>query len=110
MEVIKQNAPLFYTELNRIVNSEYLARNIPIPSVANTYQNQPKFQQLENISRNYVRVGQQKFADPFPIKSRPDTSFYNGRNLNILNTLLFNSNKDKPDVITINPLKVVGFY
>lgn len=109
MEVLNNNGTFFY-ELNRNTKYEDISENTRTPSIANTYQNEPRFQQLENISRNYARVGQQKFADPFPIKSRPYDNYYDGRKLHILKTLAINANKDVPDVITKNPLKVVGFY
>ena len=110
MEVIHYKAPLFFSELNRKVRHEYDAENIRAPSIANTRQNEPQFQQLENLSRNYMRTGNAKFADPFAFHSRPNGAYYDGRNLNILNTLAVNATKDHPDVITISPLKVVGFY
>lgn len=109
MEVLNNNGTFFY-ELNRNSKYENKANNTRIPSIANTYQNEPEFQKVENISRNYARVGQQKFADPFPIKSRPYDNYYDGRKLQILNTLKINATKDAPDVITKNPLKVVGYY
>lgn len=109
MEVITNNKT-FFNELYRNVKNENKANNTRIPSVANTYQNEPRFQQAENLSRVYARKGQQKFADPFPIKSRPYDNYYNGRNLHILQTLQINATKDFPDVITKHPLKVVGYY
>jgi len=110
MEVLNRQAPFFFNELNRIVKQEYDAGNTRAPSIANTRQNEPQFQQLENKSRNYMRSGYAKYADPFAFHSRPNGEYNNGRNLNILNTLVFNAKKDVPDVITANPLKVVGFY
>lgn len=109
MEVLNNNGAFFY-ELNRNSKYENKANNTRTPSIANTYQNEPQFQQLENISRNYARTAQQKFANPFPIKSRPYDNYYDGRNLQVLKTLAINANKDVPDVITKNPLKVVGYY
>lgn len=109
MEVLKNNGTFFY-ELNKRKTYEDIRENTRTTSIANTYKNEPQFQALQNISMNYARTGQAKYADPFPIKSRPYNNYYNGRNLNILNTLLINANKDTPDVITKHPLKVVGFY
>lgn len=109
MEVLRNNGTFFY-ELNKRKVYEDISENTRTTSIANTYQNEPKFQQLENLSRNYMRTGNAKFANPFPIKSRPYDNYYDGRKLNILNTLAINANKDTPDVITKNPLKVVGFY
>lgn len=111
MNIIKQNANLFYNELYNIANKEQEARTTRIPSVANTYKNEPSFQQVENLSRNYARSGQQKFADPFAFNMKPNTmEYYDGRNLSIFNTLKQYAARDKPDVITVNPLTVVGYY
>ena len=110
MEVLNRRAPLFYNELNRRVKSEYDAENTRTSSIANTRQNEPEFQKAFNLSQNYARTGQQKFADPFAFHMRPNNFEFNGRNLGILNTLKQNAKKDYPDVITQTPLKVVGFY
>lgn len=109
MEVNENNGTFFY-ELNRSTKYEQIAVNTRMPSIANTSQNEPQFQKSLNLSNNYARTGQQKFADPFAFKSRLNNGYYNGRNLNILKTLAINANRDTPDVITANPLKVVGFY
>jgi len=109
VEILKNNGT-FYNELNRIVKSEYDAENIRKPSLVNTYQNIPQFQQAENLSRNYARVGQQKFEDPFKFHARPLDENYDGRRLQILNTLKYNAKKDYADVKTANPLKVAGYY
>lgn len=109
MEVLTNNGT-FFNELNRIANYEKKAANTRIPSIANTYKYESQVDKTFNLSYNYARKGQQKFADPFAFKSRLDNSFYNGRNLNILNTLKINAKKDSPDVITKTPLKVVGYY
>ena len=109
MEVLNNNGT-FFNDLKRIAKKEMVSENIRTPSIANTYMNEPQFQNAENKSRNYARTGQAKYADPFPIKSRPYDNSYDGRNLRILNTLAFNKNVDKPDVISINHLKVVGYY
>lgn len=109
MEVLRNNGTFFY-ELNKRKVYEDISENTRTTSIANTYQNEPKFQQLENLSRNYMRTGNAKFADPFPIKSRPYDNYYDGRKLNVLNTLAINATRDTPDVITTNPLKVVSFY
>ena len=110
MEVLARRAPFIFNELNRIAKKEYEAENIRKPSIVNTYQNEQQFQITQNLSRNYARVGMQKFADPFAFHQRPLDFYYNGRMTAILDTLKINANRDKPDVITINPLKVVGFY
>lgn len=107
---ITTNNNTFFNELNRIKNYEMKANNTRTESVTNTYQNIPQFQQVENLSRNYARKGQQKFEDPFAFHQKPLPTKENGRNLDILNTLKFNQNKDHPELITINPLKVAGFY
>lgn len=102
--------PTFFSELSRNIFYENQARETKSPSIANTYQNEPQFQLVENLSRNYARNGQQKFADPFAYKQRNLQWDWNGRNLQILNSLQANAKKDHPDVITVNPLKVVGYY
>lgn len=99
-----------FKDLQRIDVEERKDREIRIPSLANTYQNQPQFQKIENVSRNYVRSGQQKYADPFPNVSRPINWYYNGRKLDILQSLQANRKPNYPEVITKNPLKVVGYY
>jgi hypothetical protein len=111
MNIIKQDANLFYNELFNIANKENEARNTRMPSVANTYMTDASFQTVENLSRNYARSGQQKFADPFAFNMKPNTMEYNdGRNLSIFKTLKEYAKRDKPDVITTNPLTVVGYY
>lgn len=99
-----------FKDLERIDIKETKDGKVRMPSIANTYQNEPEFQKAENLSRNYVRTGQEKYADPFPNVSRPIDWNYDGRNLSILNTLEANRKKDYPDVITKHPLKVVGYY
>lgn len=111
MEILKRNANLFYNELINKANKQDEARNTRMPSLANTYKNEPSFQTVQNLSRNYARSGQQKFADPFAFNMKPNImEFNNGRNLSIFNTLKQNATRDKPDVVTINPLSVVGYY
>lgn len=97
-------------ELKRTANKEKQDFNIRLPSIANTYQNEPRFQTVENLSRNYARVGQQKYADPFAYKQRHLDWNYDGRILNIFRTLQANATKNFPEVITPTPLKVVGYY
>lgn len=109
MEVLKNNGTFFY-ELNRKTKYETIARETSMPSIANTYKNEPQFQDVQNKSRNYMRTGNQKFADPFAFHSRPYYDDFNGRRTQILETLQYNAKKDKPDVITKHPFKVVGFY
>jgi len=110
MEIINYKASLFYNELNRIKDIQFKAKETRIPSLVNTYQNIPQFQTAENLSRNYARTGQQKFKDPFAYKQRMLDNSYDGRKLDILNTLKYNATKDSPDVYTTYPLKVSGFY
>ena len=111
MEVIKGTAKLFYNELNNIAKSERTANNTRIKPLVYTNKKEPDFQRAENLSRTYIRNGMQKFADPFPFKMKPnDAEYYDGRNLNILNSLKRNAQRDFPDVITRSPLKVASFY
>lgn len=110
MEVLNRRAPFFYNEMQRNADIQNKTKNTRISSIVNTYQNQPKFQIAENLSRNYARIGQQKYDDPFKFHMRPYYNEYDGRNLSILNTLKVNAEKDKPDIITKYPLKVVGYY
>jgi hypothetical protein len=110
MEVINYKASLFYNELNRIKENEFKAENTRKPSLVNTYQNLSEFQQTENLSRNYARTGQQKFEDPFAYKQRKLDWTYDGRKLDVLNTLKYNATKDSPDVYTTYKLKVSGYY
>lgn len=105
-----KNNGYFFEQLKRIAINEYNYENKRIPSIVNTYKNEPEFQKVENLSRNYARSGYPIYKDPFEFHMRPQDEKYNGRNLNLLKTLIFNSNKDKPDVITVNPLKVVNYY
>lgn len=109
MNILKNNST-FFNELNRKAINENIARTTRKPSVANTYKNEPEIQQTENISRNYKRIGDQVFADPFQFHTRPYDNYYDGRKLHMLNTLIYNAKRDKPDVITKHSLKVVNFY
>lgn len=109
MDILRNNGT-FFNELNRRKEYEMKAENTRTDSIANTKQNISQFQQTENRSRNYVRKGQQQFEDPFAFHMRPLSKESNGRNLDILNTLKFNQERDNPDVITVNPLKVSGYY
>jgi hypothetical protein len=109
MEILINNST-FFKELNRIKDYEFKAENTRMPSIANTYQNIPQFQQTENLSRNYARTGQQKFEDPFKYNQRMLNWEYDGKKLDILNTLKYNATKDSPDLYTTYPLKVSGFY
>ena len=109
MEILTNNST-FFKELNRIKDIELKAENTRMPSLVNTYQNVPEFQTTENLSRNYARTGQQKFEDPFAYKQRKLDWTYDGRKLDILNTLKYNATKDSPDITTKHPLKVSGFY
>lgn len=108
MEVLNNNT--FYNELKRNVYNEKNRNNIYLNSIANTYKNEPQFQTVENLSRNYIRSGQPKFADPFAFHQIPLYKDNGKRNTAILDTLKANAKKDRPDVITPFPLKVVGYY
>lgn len=111
MNILKGDANLFYNKLYKIANKEQESRTTRIPSVANTYKNNSEFQQVQNLSRNFARSGQQKYADPFAFNMKPNNmEYYDGRNLNIFNTLKQYATRDRPDIITINPLTVVGYY
>jgi len=99
-----------FKDLQRIDAEERKDRETRVPLLAYAHQNQPQFQKIENLSRNYVRSGQQKFADPFPYVSRPINWYYHGRKLDILQSLEANRKTNYPEVITKYPLKVVGFY
>lgn len=103
-----------FRDLNMITSKEYETNNTRIPSYVNTYQNIPTFQITENLSRNYARSGQQKYADVYGNRygenKRPIDLKYDGRNLHMLKTLEYNKRRDYPDVITKDPLKVVGYY
>lgn len=107
---VKTNNGTFFKELNRNVSNEFNAENIRIPSIANTYKNEPQFQKAENLSRNYKRSGNAKYADPFEFHMRPNNFDYDGRKLQMLNTLKMNASTDKPDVISKYHLNVVGYY
>lgn len=109
MEILRNNGT-FFKELNRIKDYEFKAENTRMPSIANTNMNISQFQQAENLSRNYARTGQQKFEDPFAYKQRKLDWTYDGRKLDVLNTLKYNATKDSADVYTTVPLKVSGRY
>jgi len=109
MEVTTNNGT-FFDILRRSAKSEYLGESIRTPSLANTTKNEPEFQRVENLSRNYMRTGNQIYADPFAFHMRPVNFTYDGRRVAVLDTLAVNATRDKPDVITANPLKVVGYY
>lgn len=99
-----------FRDLKRIDKEEKLDRETRIPSIVNTYQNEPQFQKVENLSRNYARSGEEKFADPFPNISRRLDWDFDGRNLHMLKTLEYNRQRDYPEVITKHPLQVIGRY
>ncbi len=109
MEGNVNNNNIFFYELSRNAKNELIANNTRMSSIANTYQNEPQYQTAENLSRNYVRKGQEIYDDPFKYVQRPLSWDYQGRNLNILNSLIMNRNRDYPDFIS-TPLKVVGYY
>jgi O-phosphoseryl-tRNA(Cys) synthetase len=109
MEVTRNNAT-FFKELNRNIYNEKNRNNTYLKSLVNTYQNEPQFQTTENLSRNYARSGQPKFADPFAFHQIPLYKDNGKRNTSITDTLKINAKRDYPDVITANPLKVVGYY
>jgi len=109
VSILKNNGTFFY-ELERKTSYQNKVAETKIPSVVNTYQNIPQFQNVENLSRNYRRTGNQEFADPFAQHSRPYYNEYNGRKLDIQNTLFMNQQKDIPDVISKHRLKVTGYY
>jgi hypothetical protein len=110
MEALYNQAPYFFYQLSRNATDNIISNETRLPSISDTFQNRPQFQQVENISRNYARIGQQKFADPFVFHMKPNNFSFNGRKVAILDTLKFNAKRDKADVITVNPLRVVGFY
>ena len=109
MEILKNNGT-FFNELNRNKYTENLRNNTHLNSIVNTYQNEPKFQTVENLSRNYIRSGQFKFKDPFAFRQIPLIKESKKRNTFILDTLAANAKKDYPDIKTSIPLKVVGRY
>lgn len=84
--------------------------NERMPSIANTYQPTNDLDKSIIRSTNYARIGQAKYEDPFPNNQRFLNWYENGRNLYLLNSLKDNKKRDYPDVITINPLKVSGYY
>jgi hypothetical protein len=106
MEVTVKNGT-FFQDLERRANNKYIARKV---CLANTQQNEPEFQKNQNLSRNYMRTGDAKYADPFSFHMRPNNFEYDGRKLQIQETLFYTQEKDYPDVTTKHPLKVVGFY
>lgn len=108
--IIAANGAYNHHKIKQNALAEYTAKHTRIHSVADTYQNEPQFQTVENRSRNYARSGQQKFADPFAFNQKPYTWYFEGRNLDIYKTLKQNSHRDYPDVITLHKLKVVGHY
>lgn len=107
---VKTNNGTFFKELNRNVKNEFNAENTRIPSIANTYINEPQFQKVQNLSRNYMRSGNAKYADPFEFHMRRNDFDYDGRKLQMLDTLKMNASTDKPDVISKYHLNVVGYY
>jgi hypothetical protein len=106
MEVLK-NREYFFKDLERKAAAQYYVRK---PSIANTRQNESEFQQAENKSRNYARSGQAKYEDPFAYHQKPINFDYDGRKLQIQETLFKNQAKHYPDVISKYHLKTVGFY
>lgn len=106
MEVL-QNQQYFFKDLQRKADAQFYIRR---PSIANTKQNESEYQQAENKSRNYVRSGQAIYDDPFKFHQKPVNFEYDGRKLQIQETLFKTQAKDYPDVISKYHLKTVGFY
>jgi len=106
MEVLR-NRQFFFKDLKKKADAQFYVRT---PSIANTYINEPEFQQAENRSRNYARAGQAIYEDPFKFHQKPVNFYYDGRRLQIQETLFKNQEKDYPDVISKYHLKTVGFY
>lgn len=104
------NNSTFFNDLKRGAENEKNRNNTYLNSISNTYQNEPQFQTVQNLSRNYARSGQQKFADPFEIKVKPVYNYDKRTPSALLETLKVNANKDQPDVITPFYLKTVGYY
>lgn len=108
MEVLTNNRT-FFNDLKRIAKSQELAKNTRMPSIANTLQPETRIDNTLISMSKYSRKWQQEFSNPFPIKSRFDSGYYNGRNLNILNTLKFNAKIDNLDVMNSNSYRFIGF-
>lgn len=104
------NAKTLFRDLFFIDYDEKVARETRMPSVANTTQNIPEIDPTYNKAYNYKRTGEYKYEDPFPNNSRPLQWNYNGRNLSLIDTLVYNSKPNYPDVITPYPQKIVGQY
>jgi hypothetical protein len=110
MEINKYRAPFVYDKIEKNALAENQMKNTRPFCVANTYKNEPEFQQAENRSRNYVRSGQQKFADPFEFHPKPYNWYFEGRNLDIHKTLEYNKKNNYPELVSVNNLRVVGRY
>ncbi len=94
----------------RLTYFEPIIYNKTLNSIANTYAPTNDLDKSIIRSTNYARIGQAKYADPFPIKQRLLNWNWENRKLDLLNSLNYYKNKDLPDVITINPLKIVDYY
>lgn len=100
----------FYNQILKNARNEIEMKNTRPFCVANTYNNESEFQQVENLSRNYVRSGIQQFADPFAFHPKPYNWYFEGRKLDVQNTLEYNQVQNYPEFISQNNLRVVGRY
>lgn len=110
MDIIANRASFIYDKILKNARNENLMKNTRTMSIANTSKYEPEFQEAENRSRNYIRTGNQKFEDPFKFYQKPYSTYNEGRNLDILNTLKYHQKNNYPELVSVNNLKVVGRY
>lgn len=109
-DLYNTNSGVLFRDLGLITKAETRYEETRIPSIVNVEQNIPQDDPTLNKWFNYKRSGAEKFADPFPNKSRPLQWKWDGRKLAMTNTLKVNQKPNFPDVITAYPQQVVGKY
>lgn len=109
------NPDLFYSDklfkdLKREAVKELKDKEVRLPSLANTNQYIPEYQNAFNSAYLVNRKGSGIYA-PIPYEmntSRKLNWNYDGKNLGLLNSLKQNSKYDYSDVITAYPRKQIG--
>ena len=99
----------FYNNLERNAKNSYYDGNLKIPAFRNGQADKTII-----ASRRYEADKGDFILKPLNFNidnKRPTTDYFDGRNMNILNTLKANAKnggKTQPTVTTVNPREVVG--
>lgn len=99
----------FYNNLERNAKNSYYDGNLKIPIFRNGQADK-----TINESRNYKANKGDFILKPLNYNidnKRPTTNYFEGRNMNILNSIKANAKnagKTQPTLITVNPREVIG--